>query len=140
MDELRSSIRAHDDTYYGADAPTIPDADYDDLVLELGCFEAEHPDLGHQTVHPPAGRRAGTHPFAPVKHSVPMMSLDADGLRRAQGLGRAHIEETRSRGKDLGGPLHMRTQDRRTTRCRYAGRTVCTCRRPPAATVEPART
>ena len=77
IDELRSAIRAHDDAYYGADAPTIPDADYDDLVRELRVLEAEHPDLvtpDSPTRRP--GAAQGPTPFAPVKHSVPMMSLD----------------------------------------------------------------
>lgn len=74
---LRTEIRRHDDAYYGSDAPTIPDADYDELVRELRTIEAEHPDLitpDSPTQRPGAALNAT--PFAPVKHRVPMMSID----------------------------------------------------------------
>ncbi|MGI9578440.1 MAG: NAD-dependent DNA ligase LigA [Microthrixaceae bacterium] len=74
---LRAEIRRHDDAYYGHDAPTIPDADYDALVRELRSIEAEHPDLitpDSPTQRP--GAAASRTPFAAVQHSVPMMSLD----------------------------------------------------------------
>jgi DNA ligase (NAD+) len=74
---LRSEIRRHDDAYYGSDAPTIPDADYDELVRELRTLEASHPDLitpDSPTQSPGAARHAT--PFSPVEHRVPMMSID----------------------------------------------------------------
>ena len=74
---LRAEVQRHDDAYYGHDAPTIPDADYDALVRELKVLEAEHPDLvtpDSPTQRP--GAPAGRTPFAPVDHTVPMMSLD----------------------------------------------------------------
>lgn len=73
---LRSEIRRHDEAYYGRDAPTIPDADYDRLVRELVVLEAAHPDL--VTPDSPT-QRPGSAPaatFAPVQHRTPMMSLD----------------------------------------------------------------
>ena len=82
---LRTEIRRHDDAYYGHDAPTIPDADYDALVRELRGLEATHPDLitpDSPTQRPGA---AAVTTFSPVTHTVPMMSLDnamdADELR-----------------------------------------------------------
>lgn len=77
VDWLRNEVRRHDDAYYGSDAPTIPDADYDDLVRELRTLEAEHPDLitpDSPTQTPGAARHAT--PFSPVTHRVPMMSID----------------------------------------------------------------
>lgn len=77
VEELREEIRRHDQAYYGQDAPSIPDADYDDLVRELRVLEAEHPDLltpDSPTQEP--GRAQVPTPFAPVRHGVPMMSLD----------------------------------------------------------------
>lgn len=74
---LRSEIRRHDDAYYGSDAPTIPDADYDELVRELRTLEIEHPDLitpDSPTRSPGAARQVT--PFSPVTHRVPMMSID----------------------------------------------------------------
>ncbi|MCZ7631060.1 MAG: hypothetical protein M5U19_19350 [Microthrixaceae bacterium] len=71
VDWLRNEVRRHDDAYYGSDAPTIPDADYDDLVRELRTLEAEHPDLitpDSPTQTPGAARHAT--PFSPVTHRV----------------------------------------------------------------------
>jgi DNA ligase (NAD+) len=99
---LRSEIRRHDDAYYGHDAPTIPDADYDALVRELRSIEAEHPDLitpDSPTQRP--GAAATRTPFAAVEHSAPMMSLDnamdgeelrAWGERTARRLAEAGVE------------------------------------------------
>ncbi len=73
---LRGEIRRHDNAYYGQDAPTIPDADYDELIRELRAIEADHPDLvtaDSPTQRPGSARRT---PFAPVQHTAPMMSLD----------------------------------------------------------------
>jgi DNA ligase (NAD+) len=73
---LREEIRRHNRAYYELDAPIISDADYDLLVRELQALEAAHPDLitpdsPTQTVGAaPSGR------FAPVRHRIPMMSLD----------------------------------------------------------------
>jgi DNA ligase (NAD+) len=82
---LRDRIRAHDRAYYELDAPTIPDADYDQLVRELRSLESAHPDL--ITPDSPTQRVSGaaSSQFAPVQHRVRMMSLDnamdADELR-----------------------------------------------------------
>ena len=65
------------DEYYGADASTVSDADYDELVRRLDAIEREHPELQKpdsptQTV----GGRAETTQFAPVQHAERMLSLD----------------------------------------------------------------
>ncbi len=74
---MRAEIRRHDDAYYGSDSPTIPDADYDDLVRELRVLESEHPDLvtpDSPTQAPGTALHATA--FSPVEHRVQMMSID----------------------------------------------------------------
>jgi DNA ligase (NAD+) len=73
---LRDEIAGHDRRYHVDDAPTIADADYDDLVRELRALEAAHPEL--VTAESPTARvgAAPSATFAPVVHRVPMMSLD----------------------------------------------------------------
>ena len=47
VDKLREQIEHHNRLYYGDDAPQIPDADFDALVLrleELEEKEREHPE------------------------------------------------------------------------------------------------
>src|SRR5256885_6651201 len=74
--KLRAEIEAHDRRYYVDDAPTVSDAEYDQLFRELIELEREHPAL--QT---PASRtqRVSGEPaaeFAAVTHRVPMLSLN----------------------------------------------------------------
>ncbi len=75
-EELRSLIRYHDERYHVLDSPEIPDADYDALVRELRRIEADHPEL--VTPGSPTQTVGAAPPglFAPVRHRVPMMSLD----------------------------------------------------------------
>ena len=76
VEELRAQIAYHDRRYYELDSPEIPDADYDALLRELRQIEGEHPEL--ITPDSPTQRVPGapTVLFAPVRHLVPMMSLD----------------------------------------------------------------
>lgn len=73
---LRDRIHSHDRAYYELDAPTIPDADYDALMVELRVIEADHPDL--VTPDSPTQRVGGraTSAFAEVRLPSPMQSLD----------------------------------------------------------------
>ena len=73
---LREQIRFHDAAYYERDAPVIPDADYDALVRELRALESAHPDLISPDSPTATVGGAPSALFAPVEHSVPMMSLD----------------------------------------------------------------
>ena len=76
IEALRAEIKHHNDRYHNQDSPEIPDVDYDMLVRELQRLEAEHPEL--VTDDSPT-RTVGDAPstaFAPVTHTVPMMSLD----------------------------------------------------------------
>jgi len=73
---LREAIEHHNERYHAMDAPEIPDADYDALVIELRRLEAAHPECPY--FESPT-RRVGTSPstlFTPVHHVVAMMSLD----------------------------------------------------------------
>ncbi len=76
IDELRAEIRLHNHRYYVLDAPTVGDAEWDDLMRELRALEEEHPDL--VTPDSPT-QRVGTDAstlFAPVTHLQRMFSLD----------------------------------------------------------------
>ncbi len=75
--ELRRLLAYHDYRYYVLDAPEIPDADYDALFRELQRIEADHPEV--ITPDSPTQRVGGAPApelFAPVRHRIPMMSLD----------------------------------------------------------------
>src|SRR5579871_5634672 len=73
---LVAEIREHDYRYYVEAQPVISDREYDRLYRELRDVEEAYPDL--ITPDSPT-QRVGGHPlkeFAPVRHLVPMMSLD----------------------------------------------------------------
>ncbi|MGI9602484.1 MAG: NAD-dependent DNA ligase LigA [Acidimicrobiales bacterium] len=76
--ELRHQIADHNRAYYEDDAPTIPDAEWDALVVELRGLEDDHPDLAASLPDPVLDRIGGapSAAFAPVEHRLPMMSLD----------------------------------------------------------------
>jgi DNA ligase (NAD+) len=98
---LRAEIAEHDRAYHELDAPTITDAEYDELVRRLRRLEEQHPEL--ITPDSPT-QRVGFAPsaaFAPVRHRTPMMSLDnafsddellAWGERLRRRLGEAEAE------------------------------------------------
>lgn len=73
---LRAEIRHHQALYYEHDAPEIADAEFDALVRELEGIEEEFPELvtPDSPTQRPGGAVAST--FAPVRHLVPMLSLD----------------------------------------------------------------
>src|SRR5919198_2675842 len=75
-DELRARLRDASYRYYVLSDPDISDAEYDQLFRELERLEQEHPDL--RTPDSPT-QLVGAPPsaaFAPVRHRVPMLSLD----------------------------------------------------------------
>ncbi len=76
IDELRAEIAHHNRRYHELDAPDIPDVDYDGLVRELQKLEAEHPELASDDSPTAQVGGAPSATFAPVEHTVPMMSLD----------------------------------------------------------------
>ncbi|AJY47166.1 NAD-dependent DNA ligase LigA [Martelella endophytica] len=72
---LAAEIARHDEAYHGKDAPEITDAEYDALKRRNDEIEARFPDLIRADT---PSRRVGSAPseaFAPVTHSVPMLSL-----------------------------------------------------------------
>ncbi|HZD71353.1 MAG TPA: NAD-dependent DNA ligase LigA [Actinomycetes bacterium] len=76
VDELRAQIRDAAYRYYVLSDPDMSDAEFDELVRELTALEQEFPDLvtpdsPTQTVGPTRSEA-----FAPVRHRVPMLSLD----------------------------------------------------------------
>ncbi len=74
--DLRAEIRKHDYQYHVLDAPVIPDAEYDRLLLQLKELEKQYPDL--VTPESPT-QRVGAAPesgFKPVRHERPMLSLE----------------------------------------------------------------
>src|SRR3954447_1077084 len=76
VDELRATIRYHNQRYYEQDEPEIPDAEWDLLMHELKALEAEHPDLITPDSPSQVVGGATNTQFAEVIHRVPMMSLD----------------------------------------------------------------
>ncbi|HMK63467.1 MAG TPA: NAD-dependent DNA ligase LigA, partial [Acidimicrobiales bacterium] len=76
VEELRAKIAYNDRLYYELDSPEVPDAEYDALIRELRQIEGQHPEL--VTADSPTQRVAGVASvlFAPVRHVMPMMSLD----------------------------------------------------------------
>ncbi|HKY66632.1 MAG TPA: NAD-dependent DNA ligase LigA [Acidimicrobiales bacterium] len=83
---LRAEVTEHNRRYHSLDAPTISDAEFDELFRELKALEEEFPEL--ITPDSPTQKVGGAPQstvFAPVVHAVPMMSLDnvfgADELR-----------------------------------------------------------
>ncbi|HZT96725.1 MAG TPA: NAD-dependent DNA ligase LigA, partial [Chloroflexota bacterium] len=75
VDELRHEIEQHNYRYHVLDAPTISDAEYDQLMRELIDLEREHPEL--QSSDSPTQRVGGqvSEGFAPHRHLEPMLSL-----------------------------------------------------------------
>jgi DNA ligase (NAD+) len=74
--DLVQEIEAHRAAYYGDDAPTVSDAEYDALERELRDIEAAYPELAspESPTHTVGG--ALSVGFASVKHRERMMSLD----------------------------------------------------------------
>ena len=73
--QLRHQIEEANYQYYVLDNPTLTDAEYDQLMIELLRIEQEHPEL--QTPDSPT-QRVGAGPVQEVaqhRHPVPMLSL-----------------------------------------------------------------
>lgn len=73
--ELRKILEYNSKLYYDLDAPVMPDYEYDRLLRELEDLEREHPE--EVTPDSPTQRVGGTasNSFAPVRHEVPLESL-----------------------------------------------------------------
>ncbi|NLA36664.1 MAG: NAD-dependent DNA ligase LigA, partial [Actinobacteria bacterium] len=73
---LAALLQRYNDEYYVNDAPSIPDADYDELKRALETLEAEYPEFAPSDS---PTLQVGAEPsaiFSEVTHRVPMMSLD----------------------------------------------------------------
>jgi DNA ligase (NAD+) len=69
-------LNEHSHRYHVLDSPTVSDAEYDRLFRRLLELEENHPEL--RTADSPT-QRVGAPPaekFEPVRHSLPMLSLD----------------------------------------------------------------
>jgi DNA ligase (NAD+) len=77
-EELRGQLNYHAQRYYVQDAPEIPDAEYDRLFDELRALEAAYPEL--RTADSPTQRVIGAvlEGLQPVKHVVPMLSIETE--------------------------------------------------------------
>jgi DNA ligase (NAD+) len=72
---LGAEIAEHDRRYHGEDAPTISDAEYDELRRRYTALEEAFPQLaGADSVNRKVGA-APSEKFAKVRHAVPMLSL-----------------------------------------------------------------
>ena len=72
---LGAEIAGHDKRYYQEDAPSVSDAEYDDLRRRYQALEAAFPELADADS---LSRKVGAAPaekFAKVRHAVPMLSL-----------------------------------------------------------------
>ncbi|MDL2284094.1 NAD-dependent DNA ligase LigA [Oxalobacter sp. OttesenSCG-928-P03] len=72
---LRQELNRHNYAYYTLDNPTIPDTEYDRLFRELQDIEAAHPELVMPDSPTHRVGSVSSTQFAPVTHSVPMLSL-----------------------------------------------------------------
>jgi DNA ligase (NAD+) len=72
---LSEEIRTHDKRYYQQDAPTISDAEYDALRMQLEAFEKQFPDLVKRDSPTQKVGAAPSETFSKVRHSKPMLSL-----------------------------------------------------------------
>ncbi|MFO1294656.1 MAG: NAD-dependent DNA ligase LigA [Rubrivivax sp.] len=75
---LRAQLHHHAWRYYVQDAPEIPDAEYDRLFRALQALEEAHPGL--RTPDSPTQRVLGSvlEGLAPVRHAVPMLSIQTE--------------------------------------------------------------
>ena len=83
--ELRELLHRHAHLYYVLDAPTLPDAEYDRLFQELQAIERAHPEL--LTPDSPTQRVLGAvlDGLSPVRHTVPMLSIQTETDTEATG-------------------------------------------------------
>jgi DNA ligase (NAD+) len=73
---LADEIARHDIAYHQQDAPTISDAEYDELKRRNTALEAAFPHLVRENSPSTRVGAARAEQFSPVEHGVPMLSLD----------------------------------------------------------------
>ena len=72
---LRETIEEHNRRYYVDDAPTVSDAEYDALFRELQALETQYPSLVRADSPTQKVGGAARSEFAPIRHTVPMLSI-----------------------------------------------------------------
>ena len=76
LERLAKDIAAHDARYYQKDAPTISDAEYDQLRVRNAAIEARFPTLVREDSPTMRVGAAPAEKFGKVRHAVAMLSLD----------------------------------------------------------------
>jgi DNA ligase (NAD+) len=76
LDRLSAELARHDALYHTQDAPEISDAAYDALKRRALEIEDAYPDLTSASSPSQVVGAAASNQFAPVRHGVPMLSLD----------------------------------------------------------------
>ncbi|MBU3825709.1 MAG: NAD-dependent DNA ligase LigA [Candidatus Oceanisphaera merdipullorum] len=73
---LRKLLERYNQQYYVADAPSVPDAEYDRVMRELIALEQAHPEL--LDADSPSQKVGGApiSAFPAIEHAQPMLSLD----------------------------------------------------------------
>ena len=85
IEALRTRLNRWAHQYYVLDEPTVPDAEYDRAFRELQALEAAHPEL--ITADSPTQRVIGAvmDGLAPVRHTLPMLSIHTETDTEATG-------------------------------------------------------
>ncbi|GGB34429.1 DNA ligase [Oceanisphaera marina] len=73
---LREQLERYNEQYYIADAPTVPDSEYDRLMRELIALEQANPELLDASSPSQKVGGAPVSAFPEVRHALPMLSLD----------------------------------------------------------------
>ncbi|MGO2088515.1 MAG: NAD-dependent DNA ligase LigA [Oceanisphaera sp.] len=76
IDSLREQLERYNEQYYVADAPTVPDAEYDRVMRELIALEQAHPEFLEASSPSQKVGGAPVAAFTAVRHALPMLSLD----------------------------------------------------------------
>ena len=83
--QLRAQLNQWAHEYYVQDAPTVPDGEYDRVYQQLQALEGAYPEL--ITPDSPTQRVIGAvlDGLAPVRHAVPMLSIQTETDNEATG-------------------------------------------------------
>ncbi|WP_406609151.1 NAD-dependent DNA ligase LigA [Agarivorans sp. JK6] len=76
IEQLRTQLEQYNYQYYVLDEPSVPDAEYDRLFLELQSLEKQHPNLLRSDSPTQRVSGAPLSAFDQIQHEMPMLSLD----------------------------------------------------------------
>jgi len=101
---LRETLDRYNHEYYVLDAPSVPDAEYDRVFQALQALEREFPEL--MTPDSPTQRVGGAalSELTAVEHRVPMLSINTETDKSAQGALSFDARVRRSLGLDDSDP------------------------------------